>query len=48
MEMEEINTESIFQQDPMQCSTWMVSMNSGLTVFLSMAASMVFQQGKYG
>ena len=48
MEMEEIKIESIFQQDPMQCSTWMVSMNSSLTVFLSMAVSMAFQQGKYG
>ena len=48
MEIKEIKTENIFQQDPMQCSTWMVSMNSSLTVFLPMAASMVFQQGKYG
>ena len=37
--------ESIFQQDPMQRGTWMVSTNSSIMVFLSMAALMVFQEG---
>ena len=37
--------ESIFQQGQMQRDTRMVSTNSNLTVFLPMAALMVFQEG---